>query len=440
MKKLILSADKSDNKTSSIGLEHELDAHVQMSEILLDISQQEQQVDKSLQVVQALEEFQEVVQCIEQPSIREAALIQVFGDALVSGTDADPNELTPSMEDVNGSGVLNRAAQAVAKIIKYIKEAIAKMVKSLLAFFGFGRTAVQNQEARADKLDKKLKDMPTKLDPNSINMTASFLINQNLTAAQLRERVEETLSKLTGARRISQYVVHINTDIAGSVGKAVEAFLKKEEPQKGYRIDAVRTDTPGLGKKIGSKTLKSLQGTIETWMYPIANTGGAIQYCTVRFSAGRVKDFGAFIDELGEAAPPVWVNDDDQNHGDKDSYEIKFSGKEDIEATIEAALNLCKKIDASIKEAETILQREEALAEELTAKLKLAEQTQGAQQVARLANMNLNVCLRAIQAAKKNVAKLTSVSLTLNSYLITASEKAVNAKPQSADKADKNKK
>lgn len=113
------------------------------------------EIDHGRALVSALEDLEFVVDGIDKPTPREAALIQIAGDAAVAGTDVDGSELTPTMED--NTIDKSKLRQKIDAIIRMIKDALKALITKFTKFIQRYSSVGGNIAHRIEELDEKLK-------------------------------------------------------------------------------------------------------------------------------------------------------------------------------------------------------------------------------------------------------------------------------------------
>ena len=165
--------------------------------------------DRSLDVVQALEDLAFVADTIREATPREAALIQIIGDATVAGTGADADIVTPAMED--GEQKPNRIRETIRSFIEAIKKLLATVVQKIKKFVEHVFKVSANVKGRYDELKQALETAEFK-DNGTIN--ASFKVMPGYKYAEW-----DQLFKMIDEAAIEAYLAKVHTlDKAGGYG------------------------------------------------------------------------------------------------------------------------------------------------------------------------------------------------------------------------------
>lgn len=127
--------------------EERLQREVQTAQGLVEIEHVSTSLGHATGLIQALEDLEAVASHIDKPTPTEAALLQIAGNAVVAGADADPRQITPAMEDNSDTsdrkGVIRRIVDKVMEMLRKFYEWVKKFVKNMV--YG-GRLQDQNVE------------------------------------------------------------------------------------------------------------------------------------------------------------------------------------------------------------------------------------------------------------------------------------------------------
>ena len=116
-------------------------------------------VDRCMEVTQVLGELVNTVDArVGDATPAEARLIELVGDMAVAGTDANPEDVVPSMEAyADGESAMKKVKENIAKMWAWVKQLIAKILEKMKLFF---KAAFKSSVA----LDVRLKKLAEEID------------------------------------------------------------------------------------------------------------------------------------------------------------------------------------------------------------------------------------------------------------------------------------
>lgn len=325
--------------TRFISLEEEIQANIEQTQAVAEVEKTASEIQHAEDAAAVLEDLATVVDKIDEPSPTESALIQITGDALAAGTDADPADLTPSMEDEGGAKNFGqRAKETIKRIIEAIKAAFRRMWEWVKKFFTSTNSVIDAKAQRSKELREKLRKV--KFDkPVEMNVKASKLFNKDLKGNEVADRLKETFKAI---QQYNAFVDKINKCMVAD-NKAVVKLAAQAAEGKKVKIPA--PSMPGLGKSTGQK--KDLHGlTFEEHVFEIPHTGQKLMSykASGSFEVDNINDLSAYLREVGPELMNQVEAEEPEAEGER---KVTISSASELEAGLAVA-------DASFEEIKKI--------------------------------------------------------------------------------------
>lgn len=261
-----LAVQTSPAVTRHISLEEEIQANIEQTEAVAEVDKTSAEIAHAEDAAAVLEDLATVVEKIEQPSPTESALIQITGDALAAGTDADPADLTPSMEDEGGAKKFGeRAKDTIKRIMEAIKAAFRRMWEWVKKFFTSTNSVIDAKAQRSNELRQKLSKV--KFDkPVEIKLKHSKLVDKDMKVTEVTSRLKETFKAL------QQFGDLIKKLDRGAIETNKQFQKIGSELAAGKKVKVPAPNSPVLGKSTGQK--KDVEGMIfEEYSFELPYTG-----------------------------------------------------------------------------------------------------------------------------------------------------------------------
>jgi hypothetical protein len=140
----------------ALSLEEEIQANVEMAEAIHGLRVVGDTLPTTTGLVQAINDLDVVAGQLGDLSTlpaSTAALLQVTGQAIVAGTDADATQLAPALEDASDK---SDRRGVIRRIIDNILAMVKKFWNWLKSFFKASATLAANEEAKMDALKQRL--------------------------------------------------------------------------------------------------------------------------------------------------------------------------------------------------------------------------------------------------------------------------------------------
>lgn len=216
--------------------------------------------DRCIEVTQVLGEVVDTVNGrVSEATPTEARLIELVGDMAAAGTDANPEDIVPTMEAYgDGSATMKRVKENIAKMWAWVKQLIARIVEKIKLFF---KAAFQSSVALDQRL-KKLKEEIEKADSAKfkggkvkLNARESAAIAMGAVVPGTIEKLKAQLGTLTGFRQYFfteyyTYVVNRMTSLREAIDKFDLAHPDHTLVLLADRLKGVKFPTvPGMSTK-----------------------------------------------------------------------------------------------------------------------------------------------------------------------------------------------
>lgn len=162
---LNVSLESASFKTGPVvSLEEEQIMLSDAADLAADVGQELNEVNRVIEVSDALEDLAVIADQIEQASPTEIALMETAGDMAVAGTDIEAEQIVPSLESYKGKRIavedFRQTAETVWKNIQeFVKNVYDKIEKFFYNVFG----VIPNMRKRLDKLSENIKIADNKI-------------------------------------------------------------------------------------------------------------------------------------------------------------------------------------------------------------------------------------------------------------------------------------
>lgn len=237
--------DQSEELILSMEEIDELQNKADTDEVLLmqDIAE----VDKTMNVVEALEDLAFIAASEEKITPKEAALIQIATDATMLGTGADASVIFPAMEDItSGTTISNRIKEVIKRILAEVVRIIGVIKKKIVEFLTAHGKLIKQRRLQI----KKLQSLLGTVDDNGISdkkfkAKPLYFVNSN-DDVHICSKISDIISQLAAhSDGVEKYLNTANdyvrtvVDIAGNFYKAVQS---NNEPLTASYASMLATD------------------------------------------------------------------------------------------------------------------------------------------------------------------------------------------------------
>jgi hypothetical protein len=165
-----------------------------MQDLSHDVAEDVADADRCIEVTQVLGEVVDAVSGrVGEATPAEARLVELVGDMAVAGTDANPEDVVPSMEAYgDGETTMKKVKENIARMWAWLKQLIANIIEKIKLFF---KAAFQSSVALDQRL-KKLKEEAGKADAAKFKGGKLKISAREATAVAMGKSVPGDLEKL----------------------------------------------------------------------------------------------------------------------------------------------------------------------------------------------------------------------------------------------------
>lgn len=165
-----------------------------VNDLNYDIANDVADVERCIEVAQVLGEVTDVVSSkVSEATPTEARLTELVGDMAVAGTDANPEDVVPSMEAyADGPAAMKKVKENIAKMWEWLKKLVAKITERLKYYF----KAVFQSSVALDKRLHDLEEQLTKADATTFKGGKVAISAREASSIALGTVVPENLAKL----------------------------------------------------------------------------------------------------------------------------------------------------------------------------------------------------------------------------------------------------
>lgn len=411
-----------------ISLEEEIQANVDQIEAVAEMEKTGDEINHAEDAIAVLEELAVIVNEIDKPTPTESALIQLTGDALAAGTDADPNELTPSMEDENGTKTFKeKASDVIRKIIEAVRAAIRKIGEMVKKFTTSTNTVILGKAQRSKELREMLRGVKLQA-PIQVQVSGSKLFDKDMNVTEVTNRLKETFKAL---EQYQNFMKKTENSVQSNMKDNVKALKDLSEGREtNYSIGIV----PVIGKATGEK--KKLRDiNVATYDFEIPNTGlHILNYGTT----GSVKikdmdDMSAFVTETTmEFMHDIILED-------RDTSEVKTvtinsaadleAGLAVVDASLKSLLDINKSLEDAVKGSEEALKLIEQESESMIKMMK-EENASIVGSPEKTISSVTNFLRKVVQRFSASSSRLVKVAGSLEATYLTLTAEAIQVIPQ----------
>lgn len=333
---ILKTATQKQTSLRHISLEEEIQAHVDMVEAQGQIEKSTAEIDHAEDAISALEDLALVCDKIEEPTKTEAALIQITGNALAAGTDVDPANFTPSMEDDDGAkGFVQKTKDAIRRIIEAIKAALTRMWNWVKSFFTNCNLTLDARAKRAKTLQESLKKIKARGEI-SIEVSKGSLFQKDTSGAEVLKMFNEEQKELTTYRDFCKKIMDniLQKDI-----------LSFDQATSKYVIQGVEIAAPSDVRKNSKQVVPGLNLVTVALRMKTLNATVSVSYFQGRGTFDNIEAAKKVFDD--------WVTDfsyalDDHFGGNEEGHRVKltFKNPDEVVKCVQA-IELC---DAAIRD------------------------------------------------------------------------------------------
>lgn len=152
--------------TPEVSLEDYLHAYDNVIEIDQAINDKSQDVIRSSEIAESLEDLMVVADNISSVTPSEANLIEIGGNIAVAGTSANAEDIVPSMESYVGTKIaleaLSDVKEKIKKIWEWIKKTTKEIYKKLSEYIQQSSPMIAYSLNNVIKLEKEVKELSKK--------------------------------------------------------------------------------------------------------------------------------------------------------------------------------------------------------------------------------------------------------------------------------------
>ncbi len=205
------------------------------ADLASDINQELNEVDRIVELSDALEDLAAVADTIEAASPTEIALMETAGDIAVAGTDIEAEEVVPSLESYRGKKIAAESfRQTAGNLWKNIQAFLAKIWEKINQFFYniFGviprvRKRLQGLRSKLEKI-QSLSPRGTTFELDTKSGGVGSLVARLATDGKLPRNDSEFIGELKKIHEFTKFVFGaniINRNALGvSIAEAIERF------------------------------------------------------------------------------------------------------------------------------------------------------------------------------------------------------------------------
>lgn len=221
-----------------VSLEDYLHAYDNVVEIQQDIDNKTQDIRRSSEIAESLEDLLVVADNISSATPNEANLIEIGGNIAVAGTNANASDIIPSMESYIGGKISLESLTDIKAKIKKIWEHIKKTTKEILNRIkeyinqsSIMIAYVLNQVIKLEKQVDKVKDKEPKKDLFALDTEEYDVIFNNGRFADndayfISNQLQKTTEFFnTGADKYCRELAELFTDLK----KKIDAITKVDQ-------------------------------------------------------------------------------------------------------------------------------------------------------------------------------------------------------------------
>lgn len=234
---LNVSLESASFKTGNvISLEEEQIMLSDAADLAADVSQELNEVNRVIEVSDALEDLAVVADQIEQASPTEIALMETAGDMAVAGTDIEAEQIVPSLESYKGKRIAAEGFRQTAETVwtniqEFVKNVYDKIEKFFYNVFG----VIPNMRKRLEKLSENIKIAGNK---NAVGTRIEFkgpeaggaFMDKLAIDGKIFGTDQEFLKNLNELVEMTEYVYGANIVNRNMLGTKLAALIESFDP------------------------------------------------------------------------------------------------------------------------------------------------------------------------------------------------------------------